>query len=32
MNQVVRFFPVEILDARNGIAQFRKQAILNLSA
>ena len=32
MNQVIRFFPVEIFDARDGIAQFRQQAILNLPA
>jgi hypothetical protein len=32
MNQVVRFFPVKIFDARNGIAQRRQQAILNLPA
>src|SRR5277367_3011513 len=32
LNQGVCFFPVEIFDARDGIAQFREQAILNDSA
>ena len=32
MNQVVRFFPIEVFHACDGIAQFCKEAILDLSA
>ena len=32
VNQPIRLLPIEVFDPRDGIAQFREQAILDLSA